>query len=220
MEADFWHQVWQQDQLGFHLAEPHPMLCAQLASLPATGSVFVPLCGKSPDLHRLAEQYAVVGAELSEIACRDFFTEAQLPVSARQSGVFTVWQSAQYQLWQGDFFELPPAAVKDCQLIYDRAALIALPASMRQRYVETLRRLLPKASLLLISLEYPEHEKQGPPFTVTVADIQQLFDFADIKLCGIRNLTGQGFARRKFETSQLVEKSWLIRWDSSGEELR
>ncbi len=212
MEADFWHQVWQQDRLGFQLAEAHPLLKAQLASIPAANTVFVPLCGKSPDLHLLARQYDVVGAELSHIACRDFFAEAQLAVLPQHTGEFTLWQSAQYQLWQGDFFTLPRSAVIGCQFIYDRAALIALPAEMRQRYVQKLRQLFPEAYLLLISLEYPVDEKQGPPFAVSAAEIEQLFDFAEIKLCGIRNLTGQGFARRKFETSQLVEKSWWIRW--------
>ena len=212
MEADFWHQVWQQDQLGFQLAEAHPLLRAQLAALPASAAVLVPLCGKSPDLHLLAQRYQVVGAELSQIACRDFFAEAQLPVSPLDVGAFTLWQAAQYQLWHGDFFELPATAVSGCQFIYDRAALIALPAQMRQRYVQRLKQLLPHATLLLISLEYPEHEKQGPPFSVTAAEITQLFDFADINLCGIRNLTGQGFARRKFETSWLIEKGWLIHW--------
>ncbi len=212
MEADFWHRVWQQDQLGFQLAQSHPLLNAQLSSLPAGGSVFVPLCGKSPDLHTLAQQYQVIGAELSHIACRDFFTEAQFAATQQDAGAFIVWQAAQYQLWQGDFFELPCAAVKDCQVIYDRAALIALPSAMRQRYVQKLRALRPHATLLLISLEYPEHERQGPPFSVAMTEIYQLFEFAQVELCGIRNLTGQGFARRKFETSMLLEKSWLIRW--------
>ncbi|MBU2425534.1 MAG: thiopurine S-methyltransferase, partial [Gammaproteobacteria bacterium] len=76
MEPVFWHQVWQQGQLGFQLAQAHPMLCAQLSCLPVGGQVFVPLCGKSPDLHSLAQQYQVIGAELSHIACRDFFAEA------------------------------------------------------------------------------------------------------------------------------------------------
>ena len=80
MDAQFWHQVWQQDQLGFQLAEAHPLLRAQLAALPPGDSVLVPLCGKSPDLHWLAQHYQVIGAELSQIACRDFFAEAQLPV--------------------------------------------------------------------------------------------------------------------------------------------
>jgi thiopurine S-methyltransferase len=212
MEADFWHQVWQQDQLGFQLTEAHPLLRAQLAALPAGDSVLVPLCGKSPDLHLLARQYRVVGAELSQIACRDFFAEAQLPVSQGDAGAFTLWHAAPYQLWQGDFFALPSIAVKGCQLVYDRAALIALPPEMQRLYVQTLKQLMPQATLLLISLEYPKHEKQGPPFSVSAAEIALLFDFADVSLCGIRNLTGQGFARRKFETSWLIEKSWLIRW--------
>lgn len=212
MEAEFWHQVWQQNQLGFQLAEAHPLLRARLSSLPASAAVLVPLCGKSPDLHLLAKQYRVVGAELSQIACRDFFAEAEIPVAPLDAGAFVLWQSTQYQLWQGDFFELSAAAVQDCRLIYDRAALIALPTVMRRQYVQKLRQLLPKASLLLISLEYPEHEKQGPPFAVSELEIAHLFEFAEIELCAIRNLTGLGFARRKFETSQLVEKSWLINW--------
>lgn len=212
MEADFWHQVWQQNQLGFQLAEAHPLLRARISDLPDSTAVFVPLCGKSPDLHLLARQYRVVGAELSQIACRDFFAEAQIPVAPLDAGAFILWQSKQYQLWQGDFFELSAAAVQDCRFVYDRAALIALPEEMRRRYVEKLRQLLPKASLFLISLEYPEHEKQGPPFAVSEQEIACLFEFADIKLCAIRNLTGQGFARRRFETSQLVEKSWMINW--------
>jgi thiopurine S-methyltransferase len=212
MEPVFWHQVWQQGQLGFQLAQAHPMLCAQLSCLPVGGQVFVPLCGKSPDLHSLAQQYQVIGAELSHIACRDFFAEAQILASQNDAGAFTLWQGGQYQLWQGDFFELPSAAVEGCQVIYDRAALIALPAEMRQRYVQKLRSLFPKATLLLISLEYPEHEKQGPPFSVATEEIYRLFDFARVELCGLRNLTGQGFARRKFDTTSLLEKSWLIHW--------
>ena len=212
MQADFWHQVWQQDQLGFQLAEAHPMLRAQLSCLPISDTVFVPLCGKSPDLHLLAQRYQVIGAELSPIACRDFFAEAGLLPTHNEGEAFTVWQAARYRLWQGDFFGLPAESVKNCRVIYDRAALIALPAQMRERYVQQLQQLMPSACLLLISLEYPTQEKQGPPFSVATSEIVQLFHFAQIELCGIRNLTGQGFARRKFETSQLVEKSWLIRW--------
>lgn len=212
MQAEFWHQVWQQDQLGFQLAEAHPMLRAQLSTLPRQHAIFVPLCGKSPDLHLLAQQYRVIGAELSPIACRDFFREARLPVSQSEVAAFILWQTQRYQLWQGDFFALPVTAVADCQLIYDRAALIALPPAMRQQYVQKLQQLMPHATMLLISLEYPQHEKQGPPFAVAETEIASLFSFARITLCGIRHLTGQGFARRKFETSTLVEKSWLIHW--------
>jgi len=212
MDAAFWHHCWQQNLLGFQLADAHPLLRAQLAHFPVQAAVFVPLCGKSPDLHALAQRGPVVGAELSDIACRDFFLEAGLTASSTEFAHHQLWQSGDYSLWQGDFFQLPAAVLSDCQWIYDRAALIALPPLMRRQYADTLRRLLPSAAMLLISLEYPESEKQGPPFAVTEQEIRSLFQGASISLHGIRNLTGQGFARRTFATTVLVEKSYWICW--------
>ncbi|MDZ7902032.1 MAG: hypothetical protein U5L01_05585 [Rheinheimera sp.] len=120
----------------------------------------------------------------------------------------------QIAIWQGDFFTLPAAAVKDIELIYDRAALIALPSELRERYVQNLRQNLPQATLLLISLEYPQEEKVGPPFSVSEAEIFRLFAGAKISKKADVDLTGAGFARRRFLTSKLVESSWLISWES------
>jgi thiopurine S-methyltransferase len=212
MDAAFWHRCWQENLLGFQLADAHPLLTAQLAYFPPQAPVFVPLCGKTPDLHALARRGPVVGAELSEIACRDFFAEANLDAACEQHADFKLWQAGCYQLWQGDFFQLPHHAVSACQWIYDRAALIALPESMRKSYAIKLRQLLPRASMLLISLDYPAGEKQGPPFAVTEEEIVQLFTGAQIERAGVRNLTGQGFARRTFQTSWLLERSYWIRW--------
>jgi thiopurine S-methyltransferase len=212
MEADFWHQVWQQDQLGFQLEDAHPLLCAHFNGLPVAEHIFVPLCGKSPDLRWLARHRRVIGAELSVIACRDFFIESGLVATPSPVGAFSLWQTTKYQLWQGDFFQLPVAAVQHCQLIYDRAAMIALPTAMRLQYANKLQALFPAATMLLISLEYPEEEKQGPPFAVFETELQTLFKAATIELVAIRDLTGVGFARRKFATSRLLEKAWLIKW--------
>lgn len=212
MDAGFWHQVWQQDQLGFQLEEAHPLLCAHFCALPIADRIFVPLCGKSPDLRWLAQHCHVIGAELSAIACRDFFRESGLMAAKSVVAAFQLWQATKYQLWQGDFFQLPAAAVEHCQLIYDRAAMIALPAAMRLQYAKQLQTLFPTATMLLISLEYPEEEMQGPPFAVFGSELRLLFPAAGIKLLATRDLTGIGFARRKFATSHLLEKAWLIQW--------
>ncbi len=48
MEPGFWHEKWQQQQIGFHQQDVNPFLVTywhQLA-LPADAKVFVPLCGK------------------------------------------------------------------------------------------------------------------------------------------------------------------------------
>ena len=213
MEPAFWLRCWQQDQLGWQLDAVHPLLSQAPVDWLDQRPVFVPLCGKSPDLIFLAQYAAVTGVELSDLACADFFRENGLAVERCEEAGFVRSQAANICLYQGDYFALSPTHVGACQRIYDRAALIALPASMRQRYVRHLRTLLPQADLLLLSLEYPAAEKQGPPFSVPADEIRALFDFASITQLQQRDLTGQGFARRRFDTSALIETSWRIRWN-------
>ena len=212
MEAEFWHQRWQNNELGFQLDEAHPLLRQYLpAVIAGKHKVFVPLCGKSPDLSYLAHYLPVIGAELSAIACKDFFLEQALPFNVSQQHTFHYYQSGAIDLWQGDFFALTEQHISGCNLIYDRAALIALPLEMRQQYVQKLRQLIPKGGdILLISLEYPQHEKQGPPFSVPDKEIKQLFAGAEITLLGTAELTGKGFARRRFATSSLIETVYRI----------
>ena len=78
MDTTFWHDRWASNKIGFHRSAVNPLLEAHWASLgivPAS-KVLVPLCGKSYDMVWLEEQgCAVVGAELSPVAVRDFFVE-------------------------------------------------------------------------------------------------------------------------------------------------
>lgn len=199
--------------MGFQLDAVHPLLVLALRQLDvADDKVFVPLCGKSPDLLYLAQRFQVVGAELSDIACRDFFKDHQLDAVQYQSDSFTCFSWRNISLWQGDFFNLRPGQFDDISLVYDRAALIALPDEMRQQYAQHLCKLVaPGAQIILISLEYPETEKQGPPFSVSQQQLQHLFPRADIQLLAEQDLTGKGFAKRRFATSYLSEKAYLIK---------
>lgn len=178
MQAAFWHERWQHNQIGFHLPATNPLLTSHWDSLGvATDSrVFVPLCGKSLDLLWLHTQgHSVVGAELSPLAVRDFFAENRLTPHTTQQGAFTRWESAGITLLQGDFFNLGAADLAGCTAVYDRAALIALPPPMRQQYAKHLHALLPHAPILLITLEYDQGEMQGPPFAVPEEEVQALY---------------------------------------------
>ena len=212
MDQDFWHARWQNNELGFQLEQPHLLLQQCLPEiLPAKQRVFVPLCGKSPDLAYLAQYLPVVGAELSEIACDDFFAEQQLQYQLENHASFKYYNSANIHIWQGDFFQLLKAQCADCDLVYDRAALIALPRQMRQRYVSKLKSLLaPGAQILLISVEYPQHEKAGPPFSVDFAEVKRLFPNDKVSILAELDLTGKGFARRRFATGFLLERAYCI----------
>ena len=179
MDPSFWHDRWENQDIGFHQADIHALLPAYWPrlELASDAPVFVPLCGKSLDMVWLAQQgHRVIGAELSQRAIDDFFAERGLAPTTRTSGGFIVKSAGPYELWCGDFFDLPREAVAGVAGVYDRAALIALPQALRQRYAETLASLLPAtARILLITLEYEQSQMAGPPFSVPGDQVRALF---------------------------------------------
>ncbi|MBV1885856.1 MAG: thiopurine S-methyltransferase, partial [Parvibaculaceae bacterium] len=77
MEASFWHQRWQKNEIGFHQSDTDAQLVKHFPQLQlqAGNRVFLPLCGKTLDIAWMLDQgYQVAGAELSEIAIEQLFT--------------------------------------------------------------------------------------------------------------------------------------------------
>jgi thiopurine S-methyltransferase len=92
------------------------------------------------------------------------------------SGHYRCWHAGRLRLYEGDFFQ---ADSLQCRFdaAYDRAALIALPESMRIAYVDLLARLLnPGATLLLITVDYAPAQQQSPPFAVPEQEVRRLFE--------------------------------------------
>lgn len=178
MQPEFWYKKWESNQIGFHQPEANPYLQRHWPDLAIARAarVLVPLCGKSLDLLWLAEQgYRVIGIELSEKAVEDFFSDHQVEPRINDKGAFRVYRSDAIELWCGDFFALTAEDVAGCTAFYDRAALIALPAPMRERYAAHLQRLLPRETKgLLITLNYDQAQIPGPPFAVSDDEVQHL----------------------------------------------
>ncbi|MEA2080555.1 MAG: hypothetical protein U9P00_11980 [Pseudomonadota bacterium] len=86
MEADFWHQRWQDKLIGFHQRDINPHLITYWSRLQikAGERVFVPLCGKSMDMLWLRDRYSVLGVELSPIAVEELYKENGLVAEHRQ----------------------------------------------------------------------------------------------------------------------------------------
>lgn len=178
VNEEFWHRRWARNEIGFHLDEVNPYLLRHWSALaPAVGDkVLVPLCGKTLDMAWLAEQgFSVLGVELSERAVEDFFSEQGLVADVHSEGAFRIYRAGALEIRCGDFFALCPEDVADCQMLYDRAALIALPAPMRERYVEHLAHVMsPGCRGLLITLDYEQEQMSGPPFAVSDDVVRQL----------------------------------------------
>ncbi|MCS0061760.1 thiopurine S-methyltransferase [Vibrio parahaemolyticus] len=176
-DQEFWHSKWASNQIGFHLEDVNPLLPAYWhhANPKREDKVLVPLCGKSEDLVWLATKHdSVEGVELSQIAVRSFFAEHfYTPTVTPISGMHELYQFDELSIYTGDFFTAP---VSQADIVYDRAALVALPQDMREEYVARLKLLLnPGGRILLVALNYPQEEMAGPPFSVPLEEIQQLF---------------------------------------------
>lgn len=214
MEPEFWHQRWASNQIGFHEGQVNAYLVrhyAQLGLAPGE-TVFVPLCGKSVDLRWLADQGAhVVGVELSPIAVESFFAEQGLTPRTSKEGAFAVWESGPIRLLCGDYFALAPADLAGVHALYDRAALIALPHERRADYVTHLDRLLPGARrTLLVTLEYPQEQMQGPPFSVAEREVHSLFAGARIERLGIHDVLADNPRFREKGLTRLLECAYRL----------
>lgn len=173
-----WHQRWDENRIGFHRLEANPTLDDHWSTLALENNaiVLVPLCGKSLDMHWLHERgHTVVGIELVEKAVKHFFKDASTTAVIDKKPTGTKYSTGNIHLYHADFFEVKPDEAP-FDAWYDRAALVALPSSMRQAYVEQLCNLTSKGSKgLMVTFDYPQDEMQGPPFALPDSEVKTLF---------------------------------------------
>ena len=177
MQPGFWHDRWARQQIGFHEPAPNPLLLRHLQALalPPGARVLLPLCGKTLDIDwLLAQGHAVVGSELSQTAVTEVFTRNGLSPSVETIDSLQCWRAGRLQIWVGDHFRID-ARLGPVDAVYDRAALIAMPADMRPAYAAQLIRLAGSAPQLLVTLEYDQSCMQGPPFSVAGDELHALY---------------------------------------------
>jgi thiopurine S-methyltransferase len=100
--------------------------------------------------------------------------------------------------------------------VYDRASMVALPAAMRERYVRHLVNVLPPATrILLITFDYLQAEMSGPPFAVSVSEVESLYrEYAEVRLLAQVDVLADNprFAERRL--SRLQESIFLLTLNS------
>ncbi|QIZ83553.1 thiopurine S-methyltransferase [Bermanella marisrubri] len=173
-EQEWWHERWQQNQIGFHLPDVHPWLKKYGAEvgIHQAERVFVPLCGKTHDIgFFLSLGMEVVANELNEMAIQSLFEQLDLDPVKSPWKAGTIYQAGSLTVYVGDFFELTHGDVGSVDWVYDRAAVIALPETMRSAYAKQLMAITDKAAQCLITLDYDQNEMDGPPFSVMAEEI-------------------------------------------------
>jgi len=211
MELSYWESRWNKEKTGFHMPEGYPGLRAYWPALelPSHPRVLVPLCGKTVDMIFLEGQGAdVVGVEISEKAILSFLNEHNRRFETREYAEFKIYTTGTIEFWQGDFLKYPQQKT-GFDLIYDKAALVALPPHKRRAYSDKLLTFAgPQTSILLHHFIYPQDEMPGPPFSVARQEINEYFsDLFKITLLKENQIPSNHFVpfRRRGLKSPLIE---------------
>ncbi len=175
MDAGFWHRRWEQKDIGFHESDANSLLIDYFKELPIqeNGNVFVPLCGKTRSIAwLLAKGFSVVGVELNQTAVEELFEELDVIPEIEEKGPLKIYSAPSVTVFVGDFFALSYDLIGPVDAVFDRAALVALPQTMRADYTQHLMEITNKAPQLLIVYEYDESLMKGPPFPIPEIEVK------------------------------------------------
>lgn len=206
MQADFWHERWKTNAIGFHLEAVNPLLVAFIDTLNLTPNqrIFLPLCGKTHDIAwLLAQGYRVVGNELSKVAVTQLFDELGVEPNISKHGRLRLYSAKNLAIWLGDFFDLTASLLGKVDAVYDRAALVALPLDMRQEYTGHLRIISQTAPQLLICSYYAQAQRDGPPFSISDEEVSAHYSLH----YRIKNL----YKEPRDDDSGATKNVWLLR---------
>ena len=176
MDKSFWHQRWEENRIPFHEKEANPLLIRYFKelSLVEGSRVLVPLCGKTLDIRwLLSNGYRVAGVELSKIAVEQLFAELGVEPLVAAAGRLDHYRADGIDIFCGDIFDVSRSLLGSVDAVYDRAALVALPAEMRPRYTAHLMEIAVKAPQLLICFEYDQSVMNGPPFSISAEKVNR-----------------------------------------------
>lgn len=223
MEISYWQSRWKKDNIGFHMPGGYSQLRTYWPEIASHNpqNVLVPLCGKSEDLGWLVQHVKkVIGVEVSEKAVNEFFDEHQLPVRISSFADFKIYRSENIEIWCGNFFKLPVHKLPAIDLIYDKAALVALPKEMRKEYAEKIKEFISSSTVYALHhFIYPQHEMNGPPFSVETDEVGKLFsELFDITILFMNSFDPQTFEKftKRGLKSTIIEQFLLLKHKKQG----
>lgn len=214
MQIEDWNSRWQNNKIGFHQSTPNIRLTQLIEAynLNKGASIFVPCSGKSVDVAWLAAQgYQVFANECSEKAVNDFFIEQNIDFKYELIDDFKVYHAQNITIFQGDFFNLSLKHIPQCDLIYDRASIVAFEASKRDGYVKQLSKWFhANTQMLLVTLSYDQEIMNGPPFSVPDDETMSHYSDRTIQIQVKEDIIDEGPRWRQSGLNSFVETVFKI----------
>lgn len=179
LDHAYWEQRWQEGRTGWDQEAASASLEHVWKKLDLSGNerVFVPFCGKSVDMLWLASQgHKVLGVEISRLAIDRFFEENNLQRRTEEHVDGTHHSAGAITIVECDIYAIDQQTLATCGAFYDRGALVAQDADQRADYISRVYPALPSGcNGLLLTLDYPQAQRAGPPFAVSPAEIEARF---------------------------------------------
>lgn len=179
-----WKDAWKGNRLGWHFQCINPILEKHMDSLIGQRKnikMFFPLCGKSVDMKWMYDLgHEVVGVEISELACRQFFTEQNIEFTEEdvQSVNGKVYRSKdkRISLYSFDLFLFNKDVHGTFEAVFDRGAFEAIDKIDRKKYADTMGDIMaPGGRILLTTFDYDPNEYGGPPHNIPEEDVNKYF---------------------------------------------
>ncbi len=165
-ENQSWNQRYLEGNFPWDLGGPAPSLVAlaengKLPFVPG-GRILVPGCGRGHDVLYLASLgYDALGLDFAPKALE--FGRSEAASRGLETARFV----------QGDFFNPPEELLGAFDGLYELTCYCAIEPSERDRFAKSSAAILKEGGLLL-SLLFPLEEREGgPPYGVSVQDLQQ-----------------------------------------------
>ena len=166
-----WDRRYQTGNIPWEKGAPAPPLLEWLQACgPLDGNILVPGCGYGHDVRAIAAaspESKVIGLDISPLAIK---RARQYPVVGQEA----------YEL--GDLFNLPQDFSGEFQWVFEHTCFCAIDPQRRVDYVRAIACALGPHGLLLAIFylnpwgEGEEPPEGGPPFGVSIPELDQLFD--------------------------------------------
>lgn len=218
MEKNFWHNKWDEKNIGFHQSEYNQTMVNYYKDKDLSDKiVFIPLAGKSKDILFFLEKGAkVVAIELSPIACEEFFLENKehpklQNMTKDNDGNLFLYKNDNISFYQGDIFELTKTQTGNIDYYYDRACIVALPVELRIKYYKKIESILSsRVDLLILTYKHDGPADFGPPFYVPESELENAYKDMGFNLSHEFYATNK--AQGRFKESGLT-KLIQIKWN-------
>ncbi|MBC98020.1 MAG: thiopurine S-methyltransferase [Halobacteriovoraceae bacterium] len=210
MENEFWVKRWTDRNISFHEEGGNELLKKNLLylSLQTNDRLLLPLCGMSLDIDYLLNSgFRVIGVELFEKAVIELFSRLNIEPKIRQLKNCKSYYSESLEILVGDLFQIDKDEIGHVDAVYDRASLVALPHTMREKYYQHIMHISKLSPQLLITYLFEDNNYQSPPFSIEDHEIESSYSqYSSIELKEVIRLS-KGLKG----CSVVDEKIWLMK---------